>query len=375
MNQIYVNWNVQGSKLIEYNVSYQPNLFDLENESILPLSGGMKRSLVIIDSKVFELYGEKIVKYFESRGGNSKILKIDCDETLKNLESTLAVIEEMEKFGLLRRSEPVIAIGGGSLLDIVGFACSIYRRGVPYIRIPTTLLSIVDVSVAVKTGINHFGRRNRLGTYFPPQAVYLDKSFIASQSLRDISNGMGEIFKLAVISDLELFEILESNAEMLLTEKFQFGAMPSRTINRAISIMEKNLSSNLWEENLMRIVDFGHTFSPYIELAALPELKHGEAVALDCLFSSCISMLRGWITDIDLKRIFGVATKCGLPSAHALFHNKEILQNALDDTVKHRNGSQNLPVPITIGGHTFVNDLDANEIEEATILMCKFGSL
>jgi 3-dehydroquinate synthase len=86
-------------------------------------------------------------------------------------------------------------------------------------------------------------------------------------------------------------------------------------------------------------------------------------------------MLRGWITDIDLKRIFGVATKCGLPSAHALFHNKEILQNALDDTVKHRNGSQNLPVPITIGGHTFVNDLDANEIEEATILMCKFGSL
>lgn len=374
MNQFPFNWNVQGSKLVTYNVSYNPNLFDLNNETILPLFEKTKRSLVIIDNKVFEFYGENITKYFDSRGGSSRIVVIDSNESLKNLESTLVVIEEMEKFGLLRRSEPVIAIGGGSLLDIVGFACSIYRRGVPYVRIPTTLLSIVDVSIAIKTGINHLGRRNRLGTYFPPEAVYLDKSFISSQNQRDISNGMGEIFKLAVISDIELFELLESNADFLLSEKFQYGAVPSRVINLSISIMERNLSSNLWEENLMRIVDFGHTFSPYIELTALPELKHGEAVALDCLFSSCISFSRGWITEGSLKRIFQVAMKSGLPSTHALFRDAKILQFALDDTIRHRNGNQNLPVPISIGEHTFINDLNPKEIKIASILMSKFGN-
>jgi 3-dehydroquinate synthase len=150
----------------------------------------------------------------------------------------------MEDFGLLRRSEPVIAIGGGSLLDSVAFACSIYRRGVPYIRVPTTLLGIVDVSVAIKTGVNHLGRRNRLGTYYPPSAVFLYRKFIETQSDREICNGLGEILKLAIIEDLSLFLLLEANSALLRKEKFQYGAIPVKVINRAITVMINNLQNN-----------------------------------------------------------------------------------------------------------------------------------
>ena len=150
---------------------------------------------------------------------------------------------------MLRR-EPIIAIGGGVLLDIVGFACSIYRRGIPYIKVPTTLLAIVDASVGSKVAVNHFGRRNRLGAYYPPIATLIDKKFIKTQSEREIINGIAEIFKLAVIKSPELFALLEENAELLIEEKFQHGAVPVRVINLAITDMIAELGPNLWEKKL-----------------------------------------------------------------------------------------------------------------------------
>ena len=193
------------------------------------------------------------------------------------------------------RRETVVAVGGGVLLDIVGFCSSIYRRGVPYFKIPTTLLSIVDVSVGAKVAINHFERRNRLGSYYPPVAALVDKKFIESQNKREIINGIAEIFKLAIIKSSELFNLLEKNYSQLINEKFQFGAVPIRVINLAISNMIEELAPNLWEKKLDRCVDFGHTFSPIIEMKNIKNLLHGEAVVLDCLFSSCIAYNRKYI--------------------------------------------------------------------------------
>ena len=357
-------WRLTASKPLEYQITYAPNLFDLENPSLLE-SNTSSRRLVFVDSNVYVNFADTINEYFEVNSPGSVVVSVEANETLKTLDNSLVLIKHMEDFGLLRRSEPVIAIGGGSLLDSVGFACSIYRRGVPYIRVPTTLLGIVDVSVAIKTGVNHLGRRNRLGTYYPPAAVFLYRKFIETQSDREICNGLGEILKLAIIEDLSLFTLLEGNSALLRNEKFQYGAIPVKVINRAITVMINNLQNNLWEDNLMRAVDFGHSFSPLIEQDSLPELLHGEAVALDCLFSSCLSFNRGLLDEVELSRIFRVTRDLGLPTTHRNFLDSQQLMSSLMDTVKHRNGSQNLPVPVGIGSHQFLNDIEEDEVMKA----------
>ncbi len=356
-------WLLESEHKVGYEIKYSPTLFDVAD---LSLVGGIRgsRRLVIVDPFIYAKYKGEIDRYLSANTDYHKVFQIELREDLKNLENISSILYEFEEFGVARRSEPVIAIGGGSLLDCVGFACSIYRRGIPYVRVPTTLLSIVDVSVAIKTGINHFNRRNRLGSYFPPKNVFINRKFIESQSQREISNGLGEIFKLAVIDDYQLFTLLEENANLLLQEKFQFGAVPVKVINRSISSMLSNLKSNLWEDNLERAVDFGHTFGPLIEQLNLPNLLHGEAVALDCLFSSCIAQYRGLIHESELIRIANLLLALGLPIAHQDFLNSEILMKALVDTTKHRDGNQFLPLPNGIGKCAFVNDVSLEELVE-----------
>ena len=374
MNENYsTGWTINASKNVRYEIRYTADIFEIND---LTLVGNITngRRLIVIDSFILREFRDDIYSYLKANTKDFVIYPVDITEENKTLDTALSIVQCMENFGLLRKSEPVIAIGGGSLLDTVGFACSIYRRGVPYLRVPTTLLSIVDVSVAIKTAINHFGRRNRLGTYYPPELVLLNRKFIKTQSNRQIANGIGEIVKLAIINDFGLFELLENNASLLFSEKFQYGAIPVKIINKSMITMINNLQSNLFEENLERAVDFGHSFSPIIEQNNLPELLHGEAVALDCLFSCCISVSRGLMTNSELKRVFTTIKNLNLPTFHKDFTNADIIKDSLADTVKHRNGDQNLPLPSGIGFFTFINDLTENDINNAIKIYSKLSN-
>ena len=129
--------------------------------------------------------------------------------------------------------------------------------------------------------------------------------------------------------------------------------------------MIEELAPNLWEKKLDRCVDFGHTFSPIIEMKNIKNLLHGEAVALDCLFSSCIAYNRKYIDKKKLERIFKTAKNLELPTFNKDFCNKKILINAIDDSIKHRNNNQYLPLPIDIGNYRIINDLSEKEITAA----------
>jgi len=223
-------------------------------------------------------------------------LVLFVSERNKSMDLVFRVLSELNHLGTSRRSDPPIAVGGGVLLDIVGLAASLYRRGIPYVRVPTTLVAQVDVSVAAKTGVNYEGYRNRLGSYSPPPLTLIDKSFLKTLGTREICNGLGEILKLALIKDAGLFELLEENGADLVADKLQGSGVPDIVIRRAIQGMVEELEPNLWERNLRRVVDYGHSFSPLIEMKALPELMHGEAVTLDCVFSAILGYGRHtWI--------------------------------------------------------------------------------
>ena len=156
----------------------------------------------------------------------------------------------------LRRREPFLAIGGGVVLDIAGMAACLYRRGVPFVRVPTTLLAIVDASVGVKNGVDYCccvtdeTYKNRVGSFYAPSSCLLDTSFIATQDGRNISNGFGEILKLALVRSVDLFELLETHGSALVDSSFAVtpsvpDGVAQRIIDASIQIMLEELGPNL----------------------------------------------------------------------------------------------------------------------------------
>lgn len=271
-------WIVSSTVDVSYDVSIQERIFDTENTSLKNKIGelGDARQLIFLDENVERLHGDRIAAYFETHNIPVTIHIVTVSEEKKSLETALNLLRHLEENNTLRRSAPFIAIGGGVLLDLAGFAASLYRRGIPHIRIPTNLMALIDASIGVKSGINIWDRRNRLGTYNAPGSVLLDRSFLKTVCARELSNGLAEILKLAVIKDAELFGLLESAGSHLISSKMQDDEFSPSVIARAAHGMLEELAPNLWERKLERCVDFGHSFSPMVEMLSLPERASGR---------------------------------------------------------------------------------------------------
>ncbi|MEU8959515.1 sedoheptulose 7-phosphate cyclase [Streptomyces sp. NPDC048518] len=366
-------WVVRTAKPVSYEVRVADGLFDFERTDLLEPAaapGKRLRRFVVLDSDVDLLHGNRIRAYFDYHDVEHVICVVPADETVKSFETAARIVEELDAFGVDRRREPLIVIGGGVLMDIVGLASSLYRRGTPFIRVPTTLIGLVDAGVGAKTGVNFNGHKNRLGTYFPADLTLLDRTFLATLDRRHIGNGMAEILKIALIKDARLFDVLEQYGPQLLNEKFQgeseAGEDAAReVVRRAIQGMLEELQPNLWEAKLERSVDYGHTFSPTVEMSALPALLHGEAVCVDMALTTVLARRRGLIGDADAERVHDVMRALELPVWDDLLDRPELLTAALRDTVRHRDGQQRLPLPVGIGDVTFVNDLTEQELLDA----------
>ncbi|MEU3161460.1 sedoheptulose 7-phosphate cyclase [Streptomyces griseoincarnatus] len=391
------HWSVQTSNPVQYEIRACENLLDPGNSTILEDASGSsgQRRLIVTDGVVDSLYGDRVRAYFDHHGVEHRVLVLNDGETHKSMNAVLQVTEALDAFGIDRRREPVIAIGGGVLMDIVGFAASLYRRSTPFIRIPTTLIGLVDAGVGAKTGVNHNGHKNRLGTYFPADRTLLDRSFLATLDARHISNGLAEILKIALIKDARLFDLLEQHGADLLRNKLQSPAAVGPTpadapvdqrlaarglhldpateaVERAIQGMLEELQPNLWEKVLERVVDYGHTFSPTIEMHALPALLHGEAVAVDMALTTVLAERRGLVSSYQRDRVLDVMARLGLPVWHPLC-TPEVLGDALRDTVRHRDGKQRLPLPVGIGSALFVNDVTEGELAAAAESLAALG--
>ncbi|MFI6762850.1 sedoheptulose 7-phosphate cyclase [Micromonospora sp. NPDC050417] len=368
------SWLVRTQKEVSYEVRFRDRLFRPDRTDLLefgsaPRYGPRPRRIVVVDSNVDLLHGDMIRAYFEHHDVEYALVVVEANETVKDFAAAVRIVEEMDRFGIARRCEPVIAIGGGVLMDTVGLAASLYRRGTPFLRVPTTLIGLVDAGVGAKTGVNFNGHKNRLGTYAPAELTLLDRSFLTTLDHRHISNGLAEILKIALIKDYELFRMLEKHGPRLLDEKFQ-GCTPIgdeaavAVLHAATRGMLEELQPNLWESELERCVDYGHTFSPTMEMRALPALLHGEAVCVDMALTTVMGWRRGLLTEQERDRVLAVMSALKLPSWDLILH-PEVLSQALQDTVRHRDGMQRLPLPVGIGGVTFVNDVTEEEIRVA----------
>ena len=357
-------WHVSSCRSVDYDIVECPGLLDPRKDALLSVGRcELARRFVVADDNVERIYGAQIRSYFEARGIEAKIVVFPGGEEAKTADRYLCLLNELETFPIDRRDEPIIAIGGGVVTDVVGFVAGTYRRGVPHIKVPTTLVGYVDASIGVKTGVNFNAHKNRLGSFEPPVKVLLDKAFLKTLPRRHILNGVCEILKLAVIADLPLFELLEAHGAGCIRARFQ-NRLGEVILHRSIQGMICELQPDLFEAELARRMDFGHTFSYGLETAPGSQWLHGEAVLTDMLVSAAIAKSRNLLYEEEFQRLLNLVNTLGLtPVAGAV--EPGVLWASLEERTLHRDGWQRVPIPHGIGDCAFVNDVQRSEVESA----------
>mmetsp|Transcript_22177 Transcript_22177/g.33988 ORF Transcript_22177/g.33988 Transcript_22177/m.33988 type:complete len:541 (+) Transcript_22177:126-1748(+) len=380
-------WRNIFSLPISYDVNMVAHgtLFDTVNSQLLDATGvhpeGYNTRFAVVDTEVEALYGDKLRSYFEHKGIELTVCVVNGGEADKRSEAVDKILDDLCAYKL-RRREPFLAIGGGCVLDIAGMAACLYRRGVPFVRVPTTLLAIVDASVGVKNGIDYCCAvtdetyKNRVGSFYAPSACLLDPAFIASQDARNISNGFGEILKLALVRSSDLFDLLEAHGKTLIDTRFEdeslrTAGVSSRIIDLSIQIMLEELGPNLWETKLDRCVDYGHTFSKLLEMVPGADIMHGEAVNVDGFFCIVLSYLRGYIGMDTVNRVFACMKSLLLPTNSSDLE-LELAWQSCKDAIEHRHGEQRIPLITEIGESVCVSDITEEELERALEMMKTF---
>lgn len=355
------------NRKIEYDILSCSHVFDISNSTLASIGAqkGSKRFIVLDEN--LEMYKSAITSYFSHSDIDAHIVLFEAGETNKTLQKVVELLEELETFPIRRRDEPLIAIGGGVLTDVVGFAAGLYRRGMPHIKIPTTLMGYVDAAIGIKCGINFNNQKNRVGSFEPPLKVLLDPTFLKTLSDRHILNGVGEIIKLAIIRDAGLFKQLEKMGNSCIQKKFQ-GDDCQGILDQSINIMIDELAPNLYEENLSRSVDFGHTFSLAYEMEANCDLLHGEAVVIDIVLSLFLAKIKGILSSDNLNRMLNLIRVFNYNFSQ-VFLESDILWNSILERQRHRNGLQRIPLPHAVGEHVFVNDVTFHELDNANVFL------
>ena len=220
------------------------------------------------------------------------IIKINSGEEFKNLGTVTKIWNEMTTQNLDRKSL-LINLGGGVITDMGGFAANTFKRGIDFINIPTTLLSMVDASVGSKTGINFNNLKNQIGTFADPKLVMIDEQYLETLSEREVKSGYAEIFKHSLIS-ASIFNLLVENHQLYYNEEI---------INNSIQIKNKIVSDDKFEQNIRKSLNFGHTIGHALESHYLNKenkLTHGEAIAIGMI---CESFMSNKIFDLDLELV------------------------------------------------------------------------
>ncbi|GAA4343619.1 3-dehydroquinate synthase [Flaviaesturariibacter amylovorans] len=332
----------------------------------------VKKLLFLVDSEValhHPLLDGQIREYVSGIEGYALagILQLPGGEGCKNDRRYFyEIVDAVNELGIDRHSY-VVAIGGGALLDLAGYASAVSHRGIRHIRIPTTVLSQNDSGVGVKNGINYAGKKNFLGTFAPPAAVFNDAFFLTTLSDRDWRSGIAEAVKVALIKDAAFFGWLEANAPLLAQR--DPDAMEYLVQRCAALHLAHIAGGDPFEMGSSRPLDFGHWSAHKLEQLTGFELKHGEAVAMGIALDSCYSFVSGRLPEEALQRILGLLLQVGFEITHPglVVDNAESpLLLGLQEFREHLGGTLTIMLLRAIGSGEEVHHLDVALLQEAS---------
>ena len=352
-----------------YEVFFTKALFSLNNNLFADLVSGQKIPKVyfVLDEGVVNTHPDLITaiktyseKYKEVFTLCADPLVIPGGEQVKNNQQYFQqVLKATDEYGIDRHSY-IVGLGGGALLDMVGFAATIAHRGIRHIRIPTTVLSQNDSGIGVKNGINAYGKKNCLGSFSPPYAVVNDSDFLQTLEPRDWRSGISEALKVALIKDASFFVWIEGQIADLLDR--DNPAMSELIYRCAQMHLDHIASGDAFESGSSRPLDFGHWAAHKLEHLTDYRVRHGEAVAIGIALDTTYSFLSGMLSENELNRVLKVITDLGfdlyLPELSG-----EVLLQGLEEFREHLGGELTIMLLDKIG-----HGVEVHEMTEALIV-------
>lgn len=374
MDYLQQSFSVQ----FDYKIFFTEHLFDTANPLLRAFfkdqrSPTIRKLLFVLDDGLAHHHPNleaEIKNYFATETHLSvvnEILLMPGGEGAKNKEDLFyQILDAVNKHGIDRHSY-LIAIGGGSVLDLAGYAAAVAHRGIRHIRIPTTVLSQNDSGVGVKNGINFYGKKNFLGTFAPPVAVFNDFNFLTTLSIADWRSGTSEAVKVALIKDAAFFYWLEENAAAIARR--DMPAMKYLVKRCAELHLEHIAGPDPFETGSSRPLDFGHWSAHKLEQLSEFSVRHGEAVALGIALDCAYSYVSGKIGENELLRIIQLLKTLGFAITHPLMMlerpDSPILKG-LNEFREHLGGQLTIMLLQAIGKGEEVHELDTLLLHDAS---------
>ena len=371
----------------DYPVYFSRNIFHPENDLLASVVDRkqelrLHRIKAFVDSGLVacvEDFPGKITAYVESRsnrlGMEGSVEIVPGGARAKNDWDLVRGIMGTLARGHLCRQSYVLAVGGGSVLDMVGLAASLVHRGVRLIRVPSTVLAQNDAGVGVKNGIDDHGMKNFAGTFSPPFAVLNDSRLLRTLPFEHWIGGIAEAFKVAIIKDRDFFDFLSLNAQKFRNRD---EAAMAAAIRRCAVLHLEHIRTNgdPFEFGSARPLDFGHWSAHRLEVVSDHRIGHGQAVAMGMALDSCYAALKGLLASAEREYILDALERSGLPVWDPLLEEKgpdgrlRILKG-LDDFQEHLGGEMNVTLPGPIGRKTEVHQMDPAALGEAMVYLKK----
>ncbi len=316
-----------------YKIYVENNIINQCGELISSISQSEK-ILVLSTEPIFKIYGKSFVRQLEKSNLRTAVFLIADGETQKNENSLFRILKKMAELGLQRNS-CLIALGGGVVGDLCGFAASIYMRGINFIQFPTTFLAQVDASIGGKTAIDFYGIKNLVGSFYQPKLVIVDPTVLKTLDQRQIKTGLAEVIKYGVIKDEKMFEIIEEKIDSILDKETN---VLFHLIYRSCQIKAQIVSEDEKESGRRAWLNYGHTLGHALESYYQYQLlTHGEAIAYGMWFASLLSQKMGLCSQMVVDRQIDLLKRAGLLKKILRFNNQKIYEKMLLDK-KARDG-------------------------------------
>jgi 3-dehydroquinate synthase len=341
-----VHVNVPGHP---YDVLVEPGLLNSAGQRLRQLSGSAKAGLVT-DSHVAPLYADDVRQSLQSAGFDVIEATIPAGEQHKTLHTLATIYDQLLSAGV-ERSTPLLALGGGVVGDMTGFAAATILRGIPFVQIPTTLLSMVDASVGGKTAIDHTVGKNLIGAFHQPIAVLIDPAVLRTLPDRELRSGLAECIKHEIIRDVDGFATLERNITRAIALDVDYLA---ELVAHNVAIKARVVEADPFEKGERAHLNFGHTYGHAIETISNYAYAHGEAVALGMVAASYLASDLGMLDLTSVSRIVNLIAQAGLPTSGLRLDPQRIVSCMIYDK-KVKSGRVRFVLPDRIG-HVVVGD-------------------
>ena len=319
--------------------------------------------VIITDSNVRALYGEKLKELLDGISDKTLLLDFPAGEKQKNREIKATIEDSMLEAGFGRDSA-VIALGGGVVGDLAGYIAATYTRGVPYIQVPTTLVACVDSSIGGKTAVDTPHGKNLIGSFYQPEEVIIDVNTLKTLGPEEIREGLAEVIKYGIIADYELFELIEERCDDIFALDID---LLSTIIEKCCRIKGDVVENDEKESNLRKILNFGHTIGHAIENHSNYTLTHGNSISIGMVLEGRIAVNLGIWNEEGLERIKSVFMKAGLPVEIPFDIDPEKLISSMRIDKKSRGGVIEMCLPEAIGKIYRIDGKYALKIDDMAI--------